>query len=102
VATTRILTVADAETIQQLLREPARALSSLAQDRRHCGPTSEPTGCSSAEGEKWRRQRKYVMTTRLNAARAGIHPRLEQVAGRLRRRWWRAALAGMPFDAMPT
>lgn len=98
VATTRILTVADAETIQQLLRDrPDRfrrwhKIEEIVAD-------IKADGLFSAEGAKWRRQRKYVMHM-LNASHVReFIPRLEQVAGRLRRRWWRAALAGMPFDA---
>jgi cytochrome P450 len=98
VATTRILTVSDAETIQQLLRDRPdrfrrwRRLEEIATD-------IKADGLFTAEGTKWRRQRKFVMYA-LNAShvRAFI-PRLEQVAGRLRRRWWRAALAGTTIDA---
>jgi cytochrome P450 len=98
VATTRMLTVSDAETIQRLLRDRPdrfrrwRRLEEIATD-------IKADGLFTAEGMKWRRQRKFVMYA-LNAShvRAFI-PRLEQVAGRLRRRWWRAALAGTTFDA---
>ena len=98
VATTRILTVADAEIIQQLLRDrPDRfrrwhKIEEIVAD-------IKADGLFSAEGAKWRRQRKYVMHM-LNASHVReFIPRLEQVVGRLRRRWWRTALAGMPFDA---
>lgn len=98
VATKRILTVADAETIQQLLRDRPerfrrwRNMEGIATD-------IGADGLFTAEGAKWRRQRKFVMHA-LNAGHVReFIPRLEQVAGRLRRRWWRAALAGTPFDA---
>ena len=98
VATTRILTVADAEIIQQLLRDrPERfrrwhKIEDILAD-------IKSDGLFSAESANWRRQRKYVMHM-LNATHVReFIPRLEQVAGRLRRRWWRAALAGNSFDA---
>jgi cytochrome P450 len=99
VATTRILTVADAETIQQLLRDRPdrfrrwRKIEDIAIDIR-------ADGLFTAEGEKWRRQRKFIMHA-LNAGHVReFIPRFEQVAGRLRRRWWRAALSGTSFDAL--
>ena len=98
VATQRILTVADVETIHQLLRDRPerfrrwRKIEGIATD-------IKADGLFTAESEKWRRQRKFVMYA-LNAGHVReFIPRLEQVAGRLRRRWWRAALAGTPFDA---
>ena len=66
VATTRILTVADAETIQPLLRDwPDRfrrwsKLEEIATD-------IKAEGLFTAEGAKWRRQRKFVMHA-LNAS----------------------------------
>src|SRR6185436_8859072 len=60
VATTRILTVADADTIQQLLRDRPdhfrrwRKIEDIATD-------IGADGLFTAEGEKWRRQRKFVM-----------------------------------------
>ena len=99
VATTRILTVADADTIQQLLRDRPdhfrrwRKIEDIATD-------IGADGLFTAEGEKWRRQRKFVMHA-LNAGHVReFIPRFEEVAGRLRRRWWRAALSGTPFDAL--
>ena len=98
VATTRILTVADAETIQQLLRDRPdrfrrwRKLEEIATD-------IKAEGLFTAEGAKWRRQRKFVMHA-LNASHVReFIPRLEEVVGRLRRRWWRAALSSTAFDA---
>jgi cytochrome P450 len=93
VATTRILTVSDAETIQQLLRDRPdrfrrwRKIEGILVD-------IKADGLFSAEGEKWRRQRKFLMHA-LNAGHVReFIPRLEEVVGRLRRRWWRAALSG--------
>jgi len=98
VATTRILTVADAETIQPLLRDRPdrfrrwRKLEQIATD-------IKAEGLFTAEGAKWRRQRKFVMHA-LNAGHVReFIPRLEEVVGRLRRRWWRAALSSAAFDA---
>ena len=87
VATQRILTVADAETIQQLLRDRPdrfrrwRKIEEILVD-------IKADGLFSAEGANWRRQRKYVMHM-LNASHMReFIPRFEEVAGRLRRRWW--------------
>lgn len=97
VATTRILTVADAETIQQLLRDRPdrfrrwRKIEEILAD-------IKADGLFSAEGEKWRRQRIFLMHA-LNASHVReFIPRLEKVAGRLRRRWWRAAMAGQAVN----
>lgn len=97
VANQRILTVADAETIQQLLRDRPdhfrrwRKIEEILVDIR-------ADGLFAAEGANWRRQRKYVMHM-LNASHVReFIPRFEQVAGRLRRRWWRCALAGSPVN----
>jgi len=98
VATQRILTVADAETIQQLLRDRPeryrrwRKLEGIAED-------IKADGLFTAEGVKWRRQRKFVMHALNPSHLREFIPRLEQVVGRLRRKWWRAALAGTTIDA---
>lgn len=97
IATQRILTIADADTIQHLLRERPerfrrwRKIAEIAHD-------IKADGLFTAEGEAWRRQRKFVMHA-LNASHVReFIPRLEQVAGRLRRRWWQAALVGTPVN----
>lgn len=97
VATQRILVVADPETIQPMLRERPglfrrwRKLETIATD-------IKADGLFTAEGADWRRQRRFVMYA-LNAGHVReFIPRLEEVTGRLRRRWWRAALAGTPVD----
>ena len=97
VATQRILTVADAETIQQLLRDRPdrfrrwRKVEEILVD-------IKADGLFAAEGANWRRQRKYVMHM-LNASHVReFIPRFEEVAGRLRRRWWRAAMVGTSLD----
>jgi cytochrome P450 len=98
VATQRILTVADAETIQQLLRDRPeryrrwRKLEGIAED-------IKADGLFTAEGVKWRRQRKFVIHALNPSHLREFIPRLEQVVGRLRRKWWRAALAGTTIDA---
>ncbi|HZP94427.1 MAG TPA: cytochrome P450 [Burkholderiales bacterium] len=97
VATTRILTIADAETIQQVLRDRPerfrrwRRLEGIATD-------IKADGLFTAEGAEWKRQRKFVMHALNGGHLREFIPRLEQVVGRLRRRWWRAALAGTPID----
>jgi cytochrome P450 len=99
VANTRILAVADADIVQQLLRDRPerfrrwRKIEEIAAD-------IHADGLFTAEGADWRRQRKFVMYA-LNASHVReFVPRLEQVVGRLRRRWWRAALAGTPVDVL--
>jgi cytochrome P450 len=98
VAATRVLTVADAETIQQLLRERPDRFRRW-RKMEEIGAEIKADGLFTAEGAAWRRQRKFVMHA-LNASHVReFVPRLEEVTARLRRRWWRAALAGMPVDA---
>jgi cytochrome P450 len=98
VGSTRILTVADAELIQQLLRDRPerirrwRKMEEIARE-------IQGNGLFTAEGARWRRERKFVMYA-LNASHVReFIPRLEQVVGRLRRKWWRAALTRTPIDA---
>lgn len=97
VGSTRILAVANADLIQQLLRdrpERVRRWRKMEEIAREI----EGNGLFTAEGTRWRRERKFVMYA-LNAGHVrGFIPRLEQVVGRLRRRWWQAALAGAPVD----
>ena len=97
IATQRILTLSNADTIQHLLRDRPdrfrrwRKIAEIADD-------IKANGLFTAEGERWRRQRKFVMHA-LNASHVReFIPRLEQVAGRLRRRWWQAALSGTPVN----
>src|SRR3954470_10956012 len=97
IATQRFLAISDTEMIQQLLRDRPdhlrrwRRMEDIATD-------IGAHGVFTAESAEWRRQRKFVMHA-LNAEHVReFIPRFEQVAGRLRRRWWRAALAGTPFD----
>jgi cytochrome P450 len=98
VATTPVLTVSDAETIQKILKDRPgrfrrwRKLEGIAED-------IKSEGLFTAEGEKWRRQRKFVMQALTGHHVREFIPRLEQVVGRLRRKWWRAALSGQPIDA---
>jgi cytochrome P450 len=98
VGTTRILTVADAQLIQQLLRDrPDRIrrwhkMEEIARE-------IQGNGLFTAEGARWRRERKFVMYA-LNASHVReFIPRMEQVVGRLRRKWWQAALVKAPVDA---
>ena len=90
--------MADAETIQQLLRDRPERFRRWRR-MEELGAEIKSDGLFTAEGAKWRRQRKFVMFA-LNASHVReFVPRLEEVVGRLRRRWWRAALAGRPVDA---
>ncbi len=97
IATTRILTVTDAETIQQLLRDRPdrlrrwRKIEDILVD-------IKANGLFSAEGADWRRQRKYVVHMLNGSHVREFIPRFEEVAGRLRRRWWRAAMAGKSMN----
>ena len=99
VATQRILAIADAETIQMVLRdrpERFRRWHKIEQIAVDIGAN----GLFTAEGAAWRRQRKFVMHA-LNAGHVReFIPRFETVAARLRRRWWKAALAGTQVDVL--
>src|SRR5512134_1331500 len=54
-------------------------------------------GVFGAEGSDWRRQRKLVMQALNTDHLRRYFDRLDQVAGRLLRRWQRAAAAGTPI-----
>jgi cytochrome P450 len=96
--TTRVLAISEAETLQQILRDRPerfrrwRKIEGIAND-------IKSDGLFTAEGAKWRRQRKFVMQALNPSHLREFTPRLEQVVGRLRRKWWRAALAGSTIDA---
>jgi len=97
-ATQRLLTIVDAETIQQVLRERPELFRRWSRMEDIANDIAAD-GLFTAEGAKWRRQRKFVMHA-LNASHVReFIPRLEHVVGRLRRRWWRAALSSASFDA---
>ncbi|HXF17398.1 MAG TPA: cytochrome P450, partial [Burkholderiales bacterium] len=97
-ATQRLLTIVDAETIQHVLRERPELFRRWSRMEDIANDIAA-NGLFTAEGAKWRRQRKFVMHA-LNASHVReFIPRLEQVVGRLRRRWWRAALSSASFDA---
>lgn len=55
-------------------------------------------GVFGAEGSDWRRQRKLVMQALNTDHLRRYFDRLDQVAGRLLRRWQKAADAGTPID----
>jgi len=94
---TPVLCVADAELIQRLLRDRPDRLRRW-RKMEEIAVEIEANGLFTAEGGRWRRERKFVMHA-LNASHVReFVPRLEQVMGRLRRKWWRAALAGTPVD----
>ncbi len=59
-----------------------------------------PTGLFSAEGERWRRQRRLVMRALTPEAIANFHPTLLTVTRRLQARWTEAARAGTPVDVV--
>jgi len=97
VATQRILVVSDAETIQQLLRDRPDRFRRW-RKMEEIGSEIKADGLFTSEGAQWRRQRKFVMYA-LNASHVReFTPRLEEVVGRLRRRWWRSALARASVD----
>ncbi|MEZ5648930.1 MAG: cytochrome P450 [Burkholderiaceae bacterium] len=55
-------------------------------------------GVFGASGDVWRRQRRMVMAAFDPAHIKSYHPTLMTVAGRLERRWRKAAQAGTPID----
>ncbi|MCW5620425.1 MAG: cytochrome P450, partial [Burkholderiales bacterium] len=95
--TKRVLCVADADLIQQLLRDRPERIRRW-RKMEEIALEIKGNGLFTAEGARWRRERKFVMHA-LNAGHVReFIPRLEQVVGRLRRKWWRAALAGECID----
>jgi cytochrome P450 len=97
VGTTPILTVADAELIQHLLRDRPERLRRW-RKMEEIAREIQGNGLFTAEGARWRRERKFVMHALNSAHVREFIPRLEQVVGRLRRKWWRSALSGMAVD----
>ncbi len=57
-----------------------------------------PTGLFTAEGERWRRQRKLVMRALTPEAIRGFFPHVRRVTERLQARWGAAADGGQPCD----
>ncbi|MFN0317976.1 MAG: cytochrome P450 [Burkholderiales bacterium] len=97
VGQTRFLTVVDAQTIQQILRDRPDTFRRWSKIQKISDEIATD-GLFSAEGSDWRRQRTLVMhALNTNHVRAFV-PRLEEVVGRLRRRWWRSAVKGTAVD----
>jgi cytochrome P450 len=94
-----LLVVVDLELAMQALRERPEGFRRL----RSFEPVFTELGVNgvfSAEGERWRRQRRIWMAS-LNAQQLrGFHERLSQTTARLLRRWQRAADSGTAVDVV--
>ena len=89
--------LSDPDTVKRMHRERphrfrrTRAVEAVATEMRL-------KGLFAAEGEDWRRQRKIVVLALNTAHLKSFFPKLAVTAGRLRRRWERAADAQAPID----
>lgn len=89
--------VADATLIHAILRSRPELFS---RGRRLTAIIEEtgPGGVFTAEGERWRRQRKLVMRALTPEAVRGFFPHVQRITERLRQRWNEAADRGEPCD----
>jgi cytochrome P450 len=96
--TQRVLVIADNEVFSDVLRdrpETFRRFSPMAAVIDELGAS----GVFSAEGERWRRQRKLVMHAMTPQVVQHFFPTLERATARLERRWRAAATTtGVPFN----
>lgn len=95
----QMLVVADPDAIQQVLRDRPEGFGRM----RSYEPAAIEMGFNgvfSAEGERWRRQRRVWMAT-LNAQQLrGFHDQLLLITRRLLQRWQRAADRGEVLDVV--
>lgn len=92
----RVMVVADNEVTAALLRERPdtfRRFSPMASVIDELGAT----GVFSAEGDRWRRQRKLVMRALTPEVVKHFFPTIERFTARLERRWREAASHGATF-----
>ncbi|WP_437617936.1 cytochrome P450 [Sorangium sp. So ce1151] len=95
---TPIVVVSNLELVQRILRERPKEF-------RRWSPLQEIVeeigfeGVFSAEGDKWTRQRRLVMSAFTAAQLRESHGMLATITRRLRERWRAAAARGEPVDA---
>lgn len=92
------LVVSDAALIRQVLRDRPDTYRRLASIER-AGESIGLRGVFTAEGEAWRRQRRFVARALDGEHLQRFFPALAEVTGRLQRRWARAARDGARVDA---
>ncbi|MGR8920338.1 MAG: cytochrome P450 [Gammaproteobacteria bacterium] len=93
----RLACISDAETIKRMHRERP----DMFRRTRNVERVTEEMrlkGVFSSEGDDWRRQRKIVAMALNTAHLKTFFPTLRTIAGRLERRWQRAADAGTAVD----
>ena len=97
VANKPILTIADADLINEVLRDRPEGYRRW-RKMEELGLEIGANGVFIAEGENWRHHRKLVMSALSANHLKQFSERVEIVTGRLQRRWERAALNGGPVD----
>lgn len=93
-----LLGVADAEALQQLLRDRPDGFRRTARLREVADELGAVPGLFSAEGEQWRRQRRMVMASFAPGHIRAYGPALKRVTLNLQARWEAAAQAGRWID----
>ena len=97
VANKPILTIADADLINEVLRDRPDGYRRW-RKMEELGLEIGANGVFIAEGENWRHHRKLVMSALSANHLKQFFGRVETVTGRLQRRWEHAALNGEPVD----
>ena len=91
-----VLVVADHRLIAELLRDRPEGLA-RSRAVRTAVDEAGVGGVFSAEGERWRRQRRLVMRAMTPEAVRHFFPTMQRMTDRLMRRWQRAVDAGRPI-----
>ncbi|MDB4945019.1 MAG: cytochrome [Labilithrix sp.] len=92
-----VLVISDPDVIETVLRARPESYRRVAMVETVFDEMSL-SGVFSAEGDAWRSQRRLAMEALSQRHLRGFYPMLEKVAGRLVRRWEKAADAGAELD----
>jgi cytochrome P450/nitrite reductase/ring-hydroxylating ferredoxin subunit len=95
----RVIVISDPELTHQVLRARPETFRRTAKVER-VFQELHVDGLFSAEGAAWRPQRRLAMEALSHRNLRGFFPTLCTVAGRLQRRWERAAEQGEPIDVV--
>ena len=93
-----MLVVADHEAINSILRDRPDGFRRASRLREVGEEMGSVPGLFSAEGERWRKQRRMVTASFAPNHVRAYFPSLLKVTGRLQARWQKAALRGAAID----
>jgi cytochrome P450 len=93
-----MLVVADHEAINSILRDRPEGFRRASRLREIGEEMGSVPGLFSAEGERWRKQRRMVTASFAPNHIRAYFPSLLKVTGRLQARWQKAALRGAAID----